>query len=180
MLAASVFNQNDGDVTKAYYATMNAKGFKGMLAVALFRAQKRSTAAKRYRGRQYKSAAYDVKNWSLSEICRVLSIWPGAPEWGWKRDPNTPGYEWVLYVELPTGQCSFHSAGRLSGPDFKGKWRPGAGSLSNILEFCDSVWDPDYKPKTEQDRGADNFTEAIGEYLDEKQHAKQTEFPLEF
>lgn len=46
MKASQIFNQNNGDVTKAYYAEMNGKGFLGQLAVALFRAQKRSTAAK--------------------------------------------------------------------------------------------------------------------------------------
>lgn len=152
MLAASVFNQNNGDVTKEYYAKLSTMGFKGMLAVALFRAQKRSTAAKNYRGGRYRRAAYDVKNWSLGEVCRVLAAWPNRPEWGWKKDPNTPGFEWVLYVELPTGQCSFHAAGRLDGPDFKGIWKPGAGSESNILEFCDSAWDASYQPKPEIDR----------------------------
>ena len=139
MHAAEVFNQQNGEVTKAYYAEMNTKGYLGMLAVALFRAQKRSTAAKRYRGRKFTSAAYDVKNWSLGEVCRILKSWPSAPVWGWKRDPKTPGYEWVLYVELPTGQCSFHSPERLDGPDFNGEWRAGKGSEATILEFCDSI-----------------------------------------
>jgi len=52
MNASYVFRQNNGDTTKAYYAEMNGKGFLGQLAVALFRAQKRSTAAKKYRGRR--------------------------------------------------------------------------------------------------------------------------------
>ncbi len=107
--ASRVFNQNDGEVTKAYYVELNSKGLNGQLGVALFRAQKRSTAAKKYRGRKYRSAAYDVKNWSLSEVCRILDTMTAfemAPKWGWKRDPGTPGYEWVLYVDLPTGQCT--------------------------------------------------------------------------
>jgi hypothetical protein len=154
MLARSVFDQNNGDVTKAYYATMNQKGYRGMLAVALFRAQKRSTAAKKYKGRGYRQDAYEVKNWSLTEICKVLRNWEGSGmTWGWGRDLHTPGFTWVLYVDLPTGQCSFHCADRAAdGPDYTGKWRPGAGSESNILEYCDSVWDPAYVAKPEDER----------------------------
>ena len=144
MLAELVFRQKDGDVTKAYYATMNLKGLSGQLAVSLFRAQKRSTAAKTYRRGKWRHAAYDVKNWSLSEICRILSAMQAfelAPNWGWRRDPNTPNFEWVLYCDLPKGQASFHSSERLNGPDFKGDWKPIPGSEESILAFCDSIWD---------------------------------------
>lgn len=140
--AAEIFHQNDGDVTKNYYAEMNAKGLEGQLAVALFRAQKRSTAAKKYRRGKFRHSAYDVKNWSLSEVCRILTAMDdslAAPRWGWKRDPNTPGFEWVLYCDLPTGQCSFHSAERLNGPDYRGEWDGGRGSERNICEYCDMI-----------------------------------------
>lgn len=150
--AIRIFAQNDGDVTKAYYARLNSLGPLGQLAVALFRAQKRSTAAKKYRGGGFRGAAYDVKNWSLSEICRILLSFDSATfvpshgvtfSWGWQRDPNTPGFEWVLYVELPTGQASFHSAERLKGPDFNGKWDGvRGGSVTSILAFCDSIDKP--------------------------------------
>lgn len=147
MLAQSVFNQQDGDVTKTYYATMSTKGLEGQLAVALFRAQKRSTAAKRYRGRKFTRSAYEVKNWSLSEVCRILDAmqaFESAPRWGWKHDPNTPGYTWVLYVDLPTGQCSFHSPDRLSGPDYRGAWDGQGKSEPRICAYCDSIWDPSF------------------------------------
>lgn len=140
MRAREVFEQNDGEVTKAYYAELNAKGFLGQLGVALFRAQKRSTAAKSYRGRKFRHAAYDVKNWSLSEICRILSTNEHDLKWGWKRDPNTPGFEHVLYVTLPTGQCSFHSADRLNGLEFSGDWDGKHLSRERIISFCDSVY----------------------------------------
>jgi hypothetical protein len=144
MLAEQVFTQSDGDVTKAYYATMNAKGIFGQLAVALFRAQKRSTAAKKYRKGAWRRDAYSVKNWSLSEVCRVLDAMQAfelSPIWGWKRDPQTTAFEWVLYCELPDGQASFHSPERLNGPDFKGEWKPIPCSEESILKFCDSIWD---------------------------------------
>jgi hypothetical protein len=137
--ALDVFNGNDGDVTKAYYAALRAKGFFGELALTLFRAQKRSTAAKRYRGGRYRHAAYDVKNWSLSEICRLLTQVDHGYAWGWGRDPKTPGFEWVLYVELPTGQVSFHSAERLGGPDYPRKWDGQKLSAERIIAFCDAV-----------------------------------------
>lgn len=140
MKALEVFRQNDGKVTKAYYEQLNGYGFEGQLAVALFRAQKRSTAAKRYRGRKYTQSAYDVKNWSLAEVCRILSAERHAFQWGWKHDPQTPGFEWVLYVELPHGQASFHSAERLEGPDFPGSWDGIRGAVeTRIQEFCDQV-----------------------------------------
>lgn len=139
MDANEVFNQNDGDVTKAYYKDMNAIGPMGELAVALFRAQKRSTAAKRYRRGKFRHLAYDVKNWSLSEICRVLIEHTIDLKWGWKRDPATPGFEWVLYVDLPNGQVSFHSANRLQGPDYEGMFDGAYTSQKRICEFCNSI-----------------------------------------
>jgi hypothetical protein len=140
MRAAEVFAQQNGEVTKTYYAEMNAKGSLGELGVALFRAQKRSTAAKRYRGGRFTRAAYDVKNWSLSEITSILLAHPGMGlTWGWKEDPNTPGFEWVLYVDLPQGQCSFHSAGRGQGPDYPKDWDKSNQGRERIIAFCDSV-----------------------------------------
>jgi hypothetical protein len=144
--AAEIFKQNDGEVTKAYYAELNGKGPLGELAVALFRAQKRSTAAKKYRRGKFRHAAYDVKNWSLSEVCRILDSMFTTEEfnWGWQEDQNTPGFSWVLYVDLPGfGQASFHSAERLKGPDFAGKWSGVHGESERaILGFCDIVMEP--------------------------------------
>jgi len=160
MLATAVFNQNDGDVTKAYYAALAKKGYHGMLAVALFRAQKRSTAAKKYRGRGYRQAAYDVKNWSLEQVCIVLSSHNFGYSWGWQRDPATKGFEWVLYVDLPTGQCSFHSADRLNGPEYYGKWIPGDGSVNAIIRYCDQAWG--HLPNPTQQERQEAVQEAMG------------------
>lgn len=140
MLAASVFFQYDGEVTKGYYAKLDGLGLRGQLATALFRAQKRSTAAKKYRRSAHRHDAYDVKNWSLAEVVRILPLLDFV--WGWKRDERTPGFEWVLYVDLPTGgQCSFRSASRLKGPDYANDWALGDRSLFAILAYCDSVAD---------------------------------------
>lgn len=161
MLSDSVFNQQNGDVTKSYYATLNGMGYDGQLAVALFRAQKRSEAAKKYKGRVFKHSAYDVKNWSLGEICRIMQAHDFGFPWGWKRDEKTKGYEWVLYVELPTGQCSFHSADRLAGPDYPGEWDGIGNSRVRICNFCDSVFDPRYLPKPLCDDAAVSSMQAL-------------------
>lgn len=144
MNAAAVFGQNDGEVTKDYYARMNALGPLGELAVSLFRAQKRSAAAKSYRRGKFRRSAYDVKNWSLSEISRVLESHPEIGfRWGWKQDTKVVFGEepaWVLYVDLlEIGQCSFHSPDRGKGPDYSGEWDGRQESAKNIIAFCDQV-----------------------------------------
>lgn len=139
--AINIFEQNNGDTTKAYYAELSRLGPMGEIAVALFRCQKRSSAAKRYRGRRFKSAAYDVKNWSMGELCRLLAQHAAALNlvYGWKRDPKQEFYPWVLYVELPQGQVSFHSENRGVGPNYVGEWDGLRASQERILEFCDHV-----------------------------------------
>ncbi len=143
MKAAEVFAQNNGEVTRAYYEVLNARGPAGQVAVALFRAQKRSTRAKKYRRGKWRHAAYDVKNWSLSEVCRLLKEHGAALSirYGWKRDPNTPGFEQVLYVDLPNGhgQVSFHSAVRYEGPDYAGDWDGHRLSAERIIAYADAV-----------------------------------------
>jgi len=144
--ADSVFRQNDGKVTTAYYIEMNAKGLLGQLSVALFRAQKRSIAAKTYRGRRFTRAAYEVKNWSISEIVRILCLMDKTHDvssltWGWGYDAKAIHFEHVLYVTLPTGQISFHSDERLEGPDYPGEWDGQKMSRERILTFCDSIDD---------------------------------------
>lgn len=134
--AMEVFNGSDGKLTVAYYRRLCSVGAVGVVAMNLFRAQKTSSRAKQYRGRQYKSASYETKNYSLECLCAALEKTPEIV-WGWKHDPKTPGYEWVLYCELPTGQCSFHSASRLKGPDFPLEWDGDRLSTQRILDFCD-------------------------------------------
>lgn len=138
--AIEVFKQNNGDTTKAYYEALSKRIPLGPLAVALFRAQKRSTRAKQYRRGKWRHAAYDVKNWSIGEVCRLLK--ETNLVWGWQRDPKTPGYEWVLYVDLPfgCGQCSFHNASRGDGPDYPFVWDEKRESAERIIRFCDKVF----------------------------------------
>jgi hypothetical protein len=154
--AADVYVGSDGDVTKAFYAELEKRGPLGIVALNLFRAQKCSARAKMYRRRAHKGEAYDRKNWSMRLLCEELeryevsrsvaekgkyevNIGKLSIPYGWKQDPNTPGFEWVLYVDLPQGQVSFHAATRGAGPDYQGEWCGEHLSAERIVAFCDAV-----------------------------------------
>lgn len=146
MRALEVFQQSDGDVTKAFYADLAKRGPVGEIAVCLFRAQKRSTAAKKYRRGRFKHAAYDVKSWSMGELCKHLSAYGEllGIGWGWKQDPATVfgmDASWVLYVDIPEfGQCSFHSPNRFGGPEYVKEWDGRRCSADVVIQFADSVY----------------------------------------
>ena len=124
----AVFHGSDGEATKALYARLAALGPAGELAANLLRAQKCSSQAKGYRRRAHKDESYGRKNWSLQNICRLMSKGAPAATWGWKQDPEQEWYPWVLYVDLPTGQVSFHSPVRGDGPDYPSDWDGQAGA----------------------------------------------------
>lgn len=150
MKAIEVYQGSDGDMTKRYYAELEKCGPIGTVAMSLFRAQKCSERAKVYRGGirgkgRYKDMAYDRKAWSMDNLCKILGE-HGATlgiSFGWKEDSSTLfGQEasWVLYVDAPTGQCSFHSPSRGSGPGYQGDWDGQKGmTVQRVLDFCESV-----------------------------------------
>ncbi len=115
---------SNGDATKALYAELEMLGAPGIVAINLFRACKNSARAKVYRGRSYRDAAYDRKQWSMDNLCRILVAEADklGIAWGWGYDAKATGFEHVLYVEIPTGQMSFHTERRGDGPDYAGKW----------------------------------------------------------
>src|SRR5689334_7177425 len=84
----AIYNGSNGDATKAVYVELEAIGPIGVVAVNLFRACKTSGRAKVYRGRHYKGAAYDTKQWSMENLARVLSDHCEALGivWGWGLD----------------------------------------------------------------------------------------------
>jgi hypothetical protein len=148
MLAKQIFKQSNGAVTKAYYSDLEKLGPVGVVALNLFRAQKCSTRAKKYRGGikglgSYRDMAYDRKQYSMQNLCEVLGQ-HGASlgiVFGWKIDPREHSRnKWVLYVDIPTGQASFHCEKRFAGPDYQKEWDGGHGSENHILEFCDSLF----------------------------------------
>lgn len=139
----AVYEGSDGDATKALYADLEKLGPIGRVVVNLFRAQKNSSRAKVYRGRGYRDAAYDRKDWALGNLVTALGEHAAAcsMRWGWGADPDQPVHSAVLYVDLPTGQVSFHTLHRVTaqrgdGPDYPGEWDGRVGqSPDRIIRF---------------------------------------------
>lgn len=151
MTATEIFNGSNAEQTKEFYKTLDEIGPKGRVATALLRASKCSSRAKQYRKRIWKTDAYDRKQWSLREACKVLVHFGKqlGINYGWRQDTNVVFgsrhcdekiTSWVLYVDLPNGQVSFHDKSRGEGPEYLGKWDGQLGaSPQRIIEFCDSV-----------------------------------------
>jgi hypothetical protein len=150
MSARDIYDGSDGDATKRYYQRLCEAGPIGVVAMNLFRAQKCSARAKKYRGGikgvgSFRSLAYERKTYSMEELCGALQLHGSklGINFGWKLDPATPlngGASWVLYVDLPhLGQISFHSPTRMPGPDYPGEWDRERRSEERILAFCEHV-----------------------------------------
>jgi hypothetical protein len=139
---------SDGEATKALYAKLEHYGTTGILAVNLLRAQKCSSRAKVYRGGNsqgsYKRMSYDRKQWAIDNLCKELST--NADQlgirWGWKEDPTVVFGEntsYVLYVDLPQGQISFHSPVRGAGKDYEGNFDGQHKSAERIIEYAEAI-----------------------------------------
>jgi hypothetical protein len=144
--ASYVWQQSDGDVTREFYRRLAEKGPIGHVALNLFRANKCSARAKQYRGGlpgrgSFHNMAYERKSWSIGVLSEILKKYGRAAgiRWGWKVDLGTPGYSYVIYVDLPQGQVSFHNSHRLAGPDYPGEWDGQKLSTERIVQFCDAV-----------------------------------------
>lgn len=129
MTPKAIYDGSNGEASKALYDRLEQLGPVGVVALNLFRAQKCSARAKKYRGGirgkgSYKDMAYDRKQWSMGNLCQVLGEHAEALgiTWGWKVDSAQSYHCWVLYVEIPTGQVSFHTDRRGHGPDYPGDW----------------------------------------------------------
>jgi len=145
MTAIEVYAGSNGELTKQYYAELSAVGEIGKVAMNLFLAQKCSSRAKVYRGRHYKNDAYARKQWSIDQLCEILEQVQKTLKlpYGWKEDPEVLFGEkssWVLYVDLPNGQVSFHCPSRGDGPDYESEWDRKHESESRILHFCDALF----------------------------------------
>jgi hypothetical protein len=139
MNAMDVYLGSDGKATTALYAELEQRGPLGIVAVNLFRAQKCSSRAKSYRRGGFRRDAYDRKNWSIAKLSNALLKCGLGWRWGWKEDAAQQIYPWVLYVELPTGQVSFHAAARGVGPDYPGEWDRQPLSAERVIRFVDSL-----------------------------------------
>ena len=139
-----ILDGSDGRATTKMYVYLDGLGAKGLIAKALFRATKNSFRAKKYRGKDsdgksYKSLAYHRKNDSINDLCEALSLYSGELNmvWGWRVDEDKQP---VLTVDLPTGQVSFHTLKRLSGPSYTGEWDGVLGEQANrVVDFVADV-----------------------------------------
>ncbi len=142
-----IYDGSNGDWTKELYRLLEAKGPMGVIALNVFRACKTSERAKVYRGRnqngRFRDQSYDRKQFSLYNLCEMLNrLHPQAMDfrWGWAKDQSEPYAPWIIYVELPTGQVSFHSPARGMGPLFTGKWDEAKGTAPDrICRWCAMV-----------------------------------------
>lgn len=141
----AIYNGSNGDDTRALYEHLTLRGPAGVVATNLFRACKTSERAKVYRGGNskgsYRSQSYDTKQWAMKNLCKALTEHATALglTWGWKRDPKQEVHDQVLYVDLPTGQVSFHGF-RDSGPEYAGDWDGIRGMAPmRIARYCEQV-----------------------------------------
>jgi hypothetical protein len=146
--ARQAYEGSDAAATRSLLKKLETCGHLGKIAAQLFRAQKTSSRAKVYRGGiklrpgkkiAYRDLAYDKKGEALQRLCELLSDDACELTWGWQIDPRQRRARFVVYVDLPTGQCSFHSPSRHKGPDYLGGWDEGDGSQNAILRFCDAL-----------------------------------------
>ncbi|MGJ5000550.1 hypothetical protein ACQR10_04450 [Bradyrhizobium sp. HKCCYLRH2060] len=123
-----IYDGSDGDATRMLYRDLERLGPMGVIALNLLRACKCSERAKTYRkGPGYRTEAYRRKDWSIGNLAAALAgdVDHGLV-WGWGVDGELQArldpHHHILYVELPTGQVSFHTGTRHAGPDFAGAW----------------------------------------------------------
>lgn len=138
-MVADAYHGRDAARTRRAMAQLEMRGYAGKLAAALFRVQKASYRAKKYRGKS-KSRGYSRKVECIDQLCDILSFPESNVRWGWGKDRKGFLAD-VLYVDLPCGQVSFHSTHRGHGPDYPGKWDCRQNSWKNVLKFGQEVID---------------------------------------
>lgn len=143
--AIRTYYASDAAATRALFDRLGMLGAPGALAVNLLRASKTSERAKKYRGGDrggsFRRQSYSTKEWAITNICKLLHAGaiPGI-RWGWGidtalRDRCDPHHH-VIYIEISTGQVSFHTGARGSGQDYPGAWDGVTGKgPDRILRF---------------------------------------------
>lgn len=118
----AVYRGSDSMATCGLYAELELVT-NGMVAVNLLRICKKSSRAKTYRGRS-KGSAYSGKDWALGQLVDLLPA--SGLAWGWGEDLSLKydgdPHHHILYVELPSGQVSFHMAWRHPTPYHDRGW----------------------------------------------------------
>lgn len=136
MTSKEAMKTGSGEKVVEFLFELGARAEQGAIASALFRAQNNSSRAKR--GRRGRRDRYSNKNEALAALVMSLDIFK-QHKFGWGYDEATIGYPHVLYVELPQGQVSFHSAKRFAGPIHDREWDSERASADRIAGYCDSV-----------------------------------------
>lgn len=150
----TIYEGSDGDKTKALYAHLESCGPTGIVALNLFRACKCSERAKLYRGSRFRNSAYERKDWSIDNLVTALSNNQTGLRWGWGVDePRKAGgspHFHVLYVDLPTGQVSFHNGRKIGEQAYLEPW-DGLKDVSagRIIQWCAAVLQTQKKPSAE-------------------------------
>ena len=154
----AIYEASDGTATKALFARLKARGTGGQLAIELFQACKSSERAKVYRGGvrgrgSFRSMAYDRTQDAMDSLCDVLAQ-AESFKWGWGIDGKQPVHRHVLYVDLPTGQVSFHTDMRGSGPDYDKDWdgQPGQ-SADRICRWIEQILEGTEPPSSQPAAG---------------------------
>lgn len=136
-----VYYGSDGVATRKYLRALEQRP-TGRIAAALFRAMKASARAKVYgtpRGAKinYRDASYRRKEDAIDKLCDALE--GSGLTYGWGVDTRQTRAPWVIYIDLPTGQVSFHAPERGSGPDYPGEWDGVRGaSEGRVIAYCES------------------------------------------
>jgi hypothetical protein len=139
-----IYEGSNGDATKALYDELTRIGPVGVIATNLFLAQKNSARAKVYRGGlrgkgSFRGMAYDRKQWAMDNLAKALSEHAEAAgiQWGWGIDEAQAKHNAVLYIDIPTGQVSFHTGARGDGPEYPGVWDGVRGaSVDRVCRWC--------------------------------------------
>jgi hypothetical protein len=85
---------------------------------------------------------YALKGEELAYLCRLLK--ESDVKWGWGRDPACVPED-VLYIDLPTGQVSFHAypSDRPPHPTYDGQWDGEHASQARIVAYCERLLQTD-------------------------------------
>lgn len=149
-LSLSVFQGCDSARTRKYLHHLEKQGQPGRIAASLFRSQKASSRAKVYAGgiirsdggfSSFRSLSFEKNSQSLQVLASLLREDSAGIRWGWGHDEETPHAPHVLYLDLPSGQVSFHSQERFAGPHYPGNWDGERASESRIIAYCDLFTD---------------------------------------
>jgi hypothetical protein len=120
--------------------TLEGHGPTGEIASFMLRAQIYSDAAKSADTRSDAQDIYSRKNWAMQRLYFALKAHAASAglEWGWGPDPDTRYYPHVLYVDVPTGQISFHSPWG-GQPQYTKSWDGSGDTRERIIAWAQTI-----------------------------------------